>query len=96
MSTEKATEEQKALEKEVLEIVIEQLQLDPSQVSLEKSFSEDLSTDSLDLTELIMAFEERFGFEIPQEEAEKLYIVRDVVGYIQKKRNEKDKKTSAT
>ena len=95
MSTEKSME-QEALEKEVLDIVVEQLQLDPALVSLEKSFSEDLSTDSLDLTELIMAFEERFGFEIPQEEAEKLYIVRDVVGYIQKKRNEKDKKPPAT
>ncbi|MDR2539412.1 MAG: acyl carrier protein [Chlamydiales bacterium] len=80
---------QEALEKEVREIVSEQLQLNLDLVTLEKSFSEDLSTDSLDLTELIMAFEERFGFEIPQEEAEKLYIVRDVVAYIQKKRNEK-------
>jgi acyl carrier protein len=88
MSTEKPMK-QEALEKEVREIVSEQLQLNLDLVTLEKSFSEDLSTDSLDLTELIMAFEERFGFEIPQEEAEKLYIVRDVVAYIQKKRNEK-------
>lgn len=94
MSPEKSVE-QEALEREVLDIVIEQLQVDPSTVSLEKSFSEDLSTDSLDLTELIMAFEERFGFEIPQEEAEKLHIVKDVVDYIQKNRSEDKKKPPA-
>lgn len=79
-----------SVEKEVIDIVIEQLSLNPKEVSLEKSFleksfSEDLNADSLDLTELIMAFEERFGFEIPQEQAEKLYTVGDVVEYIQKK-----------
>ena len=74
------------IEKEVIDIVVEQLSLNPDDVSLEKSFSEDLNADSLDLTELIMAFEERFGFEIPQEEAEKLHTVGDVVEYIKKKR----------
>ncbi|MGL4539575.1 MAG: acyl carrier protein [Candidatus Rhabdochlamydia sp.] len=75
-----------SIEKEVIDIVVEQLSLNPDEVSLEKSFSEDLNADSLDLTELIMAFEERFGFEIPQEEAEKLHTVGDVVEYIQNKR----------
>lgn len=75
-----------SIEKEVIDIVVEQLSLNPDEVSLEKSFSEDLNADSLDLTELIMAFEERFGFEIPQEEAEKLHTVGDVVEYIQSKR----------
>ena len=74
-----------SIEKEVIDIVVEQLSLNPDEVSLEKSFSEDLNADSLDLTELIMAFEERFGFEIPQEEAEKLHTVGDVVEYIQNK-----------
>lgn len=72
-------------EKEVIDIVVDQLNLDPNEVSLEKSFTEDLNADSLDLTELIMAFEERFGFEIPQEEAEKLQTVGDVVEYIKKR-----------
>lgn len=73
-------------EQEVINIVVDQLNLNPDEVSLEKSFSEDLNADSLDLTELIMAFEERFGFEIPQEEAEKLHTVGDVVEYIKKMR----------
>jgi acyl carrier protein len=73
-------------EQEVIHIIVDQLSLDPKEVSLEKSFSEDLNADSLDLTELMMAFEERFEFEIPQEEAEKLHTVGDVVEYIKKKR----------
>lgn len=74
-------------EQEVINIVVDQLNLNPDEVSLEKSFSEDLNADSLDLTELIMAFEERFGFEIPQEEAEKLHTVGDVVEYIKRMRS---------
>jgi acyl carrier protein len=74
------------LEKEVIDIVVEQLGVDANEVTLSKSFVEDLNADSLDLTELIMTFEERFGFEIPEEEAEKLKTVGDVVAYIQKKK----------
>ena len=74
-----------SLEKEVIDIVVEQLGLDEKDVAPEKSFVEDLNADSLDLTELIMTFEERFGFEISEEEAEKLKTVGDVIKYIQTK-----------
>jgi acyl carrier protein len=75
-----------SLEKDVIDIVVEQLGVDAADVTLEKSFIEDLNADSLDLTELIMTFEERFGFEITEEEAEKLKTVGDVVAFIQKKK----------
>lgn len=74
------------VEKEVVEIIIEQLGVDAADVTLEKSFVEDLNADSLDLTELIMTFEERFGFEISEEDAEKLKTVGDVVTYINKRK----------
>ncbi len=72
-----------SVEKEVIDIVVEQLGVDKDDVTLEKSFVEDLNADSLDLTELIMTFEERFGCEISQEDAEKLKTVGDVVAYIE-------------
>lgn len=72
------------LEKEVIDIVVEQLGVDANEVALNKSFVEDLNADSLDLTELVMTLEERFGFEISEEEAEKLKTVGDVVAYIKK------------
>lgn len=75
------------LEQEVIDIVVEQLGVDEKDVSVEKSFIEDLNADSLDLTELIMTFEERFGFEISEEEAEKLKTVGDVVSYIQQQKD---------
>jgi acyl carrier protein len=75
-----------SIEKEVIDIVVEQLGVDPSTVTLDKTFVEDLNADSLDLTELIMTFEERFGFEISEQEAEGLKKVRDVVDYISKKK----------
>lgn len=71
-------------EQEVIDIVVEQLGVDKNDVSLGKSFIEDLNADSLDLTELIMTFEERFGIEITEEEAEKLKTVGDVVDYLSK------------
>jgi len=74
-----------SIEKEVIEIVIEQLGVDADDVTPEKSFVEDLNADSLDLTELIMTFEEKFGCEISEEEAEKLKTVSDVVKYIDSK-----------
>lgn len=73
-------------EQEVIDIIVEQLGVDAADVSLQKSFVEDLNADSLDLTELIMTFEERFGFEISEEEAEKLKTVGDVVKYIEGRR----------
>ena len=74
-------------EQEVIDIVVEQLGVDREEVTLEKSFIEDLNADSLDLTELIMTFEERFGCEISEEEAEKLKTVGSVVDYIEKNRS---------
>jgi acyl carrier protein len=77
-----------SLEQEVIDIVVEQLGVDEQDVTPEKSFVEDLNADSLDLTELIMTFEERFGFEISEEEAEKLKTVGDVINYIAEKKGE--------
>lgn len=74
------------VEKEVIDIVVEQLGVDATDVTLEKSFVEDLTADSLDIVELIMTFEERFGFEISEEDAEKLKTVGDVVAYIKKRK----------
>lgn len=74
------------IQKEVIEIIVEQLGVDVVDVTLEKSFVEDLNADSLDLTELIMTFEERFGFEISEEDAEKLKTVGNVVDYIEKRK----------
>ena len=73
------------IEQEVIDVIVEQLGVDAADVTLEKSFVEDLNADSLDLTELIMTFEEKFGFEISEEDAEKLKTVKDVVDYIKSK-----------
>lgn len=75
-----------SIEKEVIDIVVEQLGVDAADVTPEKSFVEDLNADSLDLTELIMTFEERFGFEISEEDAEKLKTINDVIEYIHQKK----------
>ena len=72
----------------MLEIIVEQLGVDAQDVTPSKSFVEDLNADSLDLTELIMTFEERFGFEISEEEAEKLKTVGDVIKFIDAKKAE--------
>ncbi len=76
-----------SLENEVIDIVVEQLGVDKEDVSADKSFVEDLNADSLDLTELIMTFEERFGIEISEKEAEGLKTVGDVITYIEKRKN---------
>jgi acyl carrier protein len=77
-----------SLKEEVIDVVVEQLGVDAQDVTLEKSFVEDLNADSLDLTELIMTFEEKFGFEISEDDAEKLKTVGDVVTYIESKKSE--------
>lgn len=69
-------------EQEVIDIVVEQLGVDRDDVSATKSFVEDLDADSLDLTELIMTFEERFGCEISEQDAVKLKTVGDVIRFI--------------
>lgn len=76
-------------EKEVIDIVVEQLGVDKDEVTLEKSFVEDLNADSLDLTELIMTFEARFDCEISEEQAEKLKTVGDVVNFIKAREQSK-------
>lgn len=72
-----------SIKQEVVDVIVEQLGVDAADVTEEKSFVEDLNADSLDLTELIMTLEERFGFEISEEDAEKLKTVGDVVKYIE-------------
>ena len=66
-------------------IVVEQLGVDPHLVTLEASFVEDLNADSLDLVELIMAFEEEYGMEISDEDAEKITTVGQAWDYVQEK-----------
>ena len=66
----------------VKKIVVEHLNVDESKVSDEASFIDDLGADSLDTVELVMAFEEEFEIEIPDEEAEKIATVEDAVSYI--------------
>lgn len=66
----------------VRDIVVDQLGVEPDEVAIESTFIDDLGTDSLDIVELIMAFEEEFGIEIPDEAAEKIKTVQDVVSYI--------------
>ena len=68
-------------------IIVDQLGVDEGEVVPSASFVEDLNADSLDLTELIMTFEERFGVEISEEEAEKLKTVGAVVEYIENHKN---------
>jgi acyl carrier protein len=73
-----------AVEERVKSIIVEQLGVDAEEVTPEASFVEDLGADSLDTVELIMAFEEEFGVEISDDEAEKIRKVKDAVDYIEK------------
>jgi acyl carrier protein len=66
----------------VKDIIVEQLGADEDQITLEASFRDDLEADSLDLVELIMAFEEEFGGEISDEEAQKITTVGEAVNYL--------------
>jgi acyl carrier protein len=75
----------KPVEEKVKEIIVEQLGVNPEQVTPTASFIEDLGADSLDIVELVMAFEEEFSVEVPDEDAEKLQTVGDVVKYIEEK-----------
>ena len=67
----------------IREIVVEHLGVDPEEVKIESSFIDDLGADSLDTVELIMALEEEFGIEIPDEDAEKIATVQDAITYIE-------------
>ena len=68
----------------VKKVVVEQLSVEESEVTPQASFTQDLGADSLDTVELVMAFEEEFGTEIPDEEAEKIQTVQDAVNYIER------------
>ncbi|EGO65153.1 acyl carrier protein [Acetonema longum] len=70
----------------VKEIAVEQLGVDEADVSMDSTFIDDLGADSLDIVELIMAFEEEFNIEIPDEAAEKIKTVKDAVEYIDKEK----------
>ena len=73
----------KPLDQRVKDIIVEQLGVKPEQVTPEAKFIEDLGADSLDTVELVMALEEEFGNEIPDEQAEKLQSVSDVIKYVE-------------
>ncbi len=73
------------IEKRVTEILCEQLGLKPEEIRPDADLVKDLGADSLDTVELVMAFEEEFGFEIPDEVAEDMKTVGDVVEYLKKK-----------
>jgi len=73
------------VESKVKEIIVNELGVEPEKVTPEASFVEDLGADSLDTVELVMAFEEEFGMEIPDEEAEQLQTVGDAIRYISEK-----------
>ena len=74
---------EKTIEERVRGIIVEQLAVNADQVTAEAKFIEDLGADSLDTVELVMALEEEFGNEIPDEQAEKLQSVGDVIKYIE-------------
>jgi len=73
-----------SVEEKVKSIIVEQLGVDANEVTPEASFVDDLGADSLDTVELVMAFEEAFNIEIPDEAAEKIQKVKDAIGYIEK------------
>jgi acyl carrier protein len=78
-----------AVEQKVKQIIVEQLGVDESQVDNTASFVEDLGADSLDIVELVMAFEEAFEIEIPDEDAEKITTVKEAIDYIEARSSKK-------
>jgi acyl carrier protein len=70
------------VQERVKSIIVEQLGVDEEEVTLDASFTDDLGADSLDIVELVMAYGEEFGIEIPDEEAEKISNVKEAVDYI--------------
>ncbi|MBN2297067.1 MAG: acyl carrier protein [Deltaproteobacteria bacterium] len=70
------------VQQRIIELISEQLEKDISEISPEMSFADDLGADSLDLVELIMTVEEEFNIEIPDEEAEKIKLVKDAIDYV--------------
>ena len=80
----------KEVEAKIKEIIVEQLNVDESEVTPDASFIDDLGADSLDIVELVMAIEEAFDIEIPDEDAEKIRTVKDAIEYVLKKIQEKE------
>lgn len=76
----------KSIEERVKDIIVDQLGVSADQVTPEAKFVEDLGADSLDTVELVMALEEEFDVEVPDDEAEKLQAVKDVVSFISSKK----------
>ena len=74
-----------AVADKVKSIIVEQLGVDDEEVTPDASFVDDLGADSLDTVELVMAFEEEFGIEIPDEDAEKILTVQNVIDYIKER-----------
>ena len=74
-----------SVENKVKKIIVDQLGVSEEEVNLKASFVEDLGADSLDTVEMVMAFEEEFNIEIPDEDAEKIKTVQDAIDYISKK-----------
>lgn len=74
------------VEEKVKQIIVEQLGVDEAEVTPNASFVDDLGADSLDIVELLMAFEEAFKIEIPDEDAEKISTVKDAIAYIEKRK----------
>lgn len=77
-------------EQKVKDIIVEQLGVTPEKITAEASFIDDLGADSLDTVELVMAFEDAFGVEIPDEDAEKMQRVGDALEYLKKRLEEKE------
>jgi len=77
--------EEQELKEKVIDIICKQLNVDKAKVTLETSFINDLNADSLDLVELVMALEDVFGVNIPDEDAEKIQTVGDALNYIKEK-----------
>ena len=67
----------------IRDIIVEQLQVDEDEITLETNLMKDLSADSLDAVEIILAIEDEYGFEIPDEEAEKMQTVQDLVNFVE-------------
>lgn len=74
------------MDQQIREIIAERLGVDVAKVKDEASFVEDLGADSLDVVEMIMAFEDKFGVQIPDEDAQKMRVVKDVIDYVKKKK----------
>ncbi|GAB4337714.1 MAG: acyl carrier protein [Calditrichia bacterium] len=79
-----------SLEEKIKEIIVEKLDVTPEKIKPEAHFIDDLGADSLDTVELMMAFEEEFGIEIPDEEAQEITTVQSAIDYLQEKLKDKE------